>query len=112
MLNYILIGILGSILASISQLILKNGAVKKKNNSKLVFFINSYTIIGYGLFLIVTLINLYIFKYLDIKYSLIFLPTTFILVQLLSLIFLKERLKKKYVFGFVIILLGIIIFNL
>lgn len=112
MLNYIIIGIIGSITAALSQVILKTGAKKKKDGSKLAFFINIYTVIGYFLMLAVTVINLYVFKYLDLKYALIFLPTTFILVLLFSRAFLKEKIEKRNMLGYCIILFGIVIFNL
>jgi uncharacterized membrane protein len=112
MFNYILIGLLGSILATVSQLILKVGAKKRANSNRLRFFINPYTVVGYFLMLVVTLLNLYVFKFLDLKYALIFLPTTFILVLLFSTLILKERLINKNITGAFLIILGIIVFNL
>lgn len=112
MYKLIIVGILGSLIAALSQIILKTGAQKKNKETPLIFFINAYTIIGYLLMIGVTLINLYIFKFLDLKYVLIFLPTTFILVILMSKFFLNEQIKKKNIIGFIIILFGIIIFNL
>ena len=112
MLNFIMIGILGSVIAALSQIILKTGARKKMNGSKFLFFVNIYTVIGYFLMLAVTVINLYVFKYLDLKYALIFLPTTFILVLVLSRYFLKEKIEKRNILGYVIILFGVVIFNL
>jgi drug/metabolite transporter (DMT)-like permease len=96
----------------IAQIILKRGANKKANSKVLNFFINPYTISGYFLMFSVTLINLFIFKHLDLKFAIVFLPSTFILVLLLSKLILKEKLSKKNLLSYIMIISGIIIFNL
>lgn len=112
MTNLILIGIVGVLVASFGQVALKVGALKKKDASILLFFLNIYTFVGYISLFIVTLINLFIFKYLDLKYILIFLPSTYILVLLLSYFILNEHISKKNIISYITILIGIIIFNL
>jgi drug/metabolite transporter (DMT)-like permease len=112
MLKYFLIGYIGVLLTAIAQIILKFGAIKKVNNGFLTFFINVYTFLGYGLMFGITLINLYIYRYLDIKYSLIFLPSTYILVFLFSSVILKEKIDRSRAIQYGIILLGVIIFNI
>lgn len=112
MIKYILIGFIGVIVAAVAQIILKYGATSKANSKTLAFFINFYTISGYFLMFVVTLINLFIFRFLDLKYALIFLPSTYILVLLFSKIFLHEKFTKKNIISYSLIILGIIVFNL
>lgn len=109
---YFIIGYIGVILAAVAQIILKFGAIRKKTGTKLAFFLNIYTIIGYFIMFLVTLLNLYILRFLDLKYVLIFLPSTYILVLLFSRIILKERIDKKNILSYLIIIVGIIVFNL
>jgi multidrug transporter EmrE-like cation transporter len=112
MLKYFLIGYIGVFLTAIAQVTLKYGAIKKASSGFLTFFLNTYTLLGYGLMFGITLINLYIYKYLDIKYALIFLPSSYILVFLFSSVILKEKIDRSKIIQYSIILLGVIIFNL
>lgn len=108
---YIGLGFVGVILTAFSQVILKIGARKKADSSFLKYFINIYTFLGYLMLFTVTLINLYIFKFLNLKYMVIFLPSSYILVFILSHFVLREKIKKNRLIGFFIILSGIVLFN-
>ena len=112
MLKYIAIGYIGVLLAAVAQIILKYGAIKKAHKGLLSFFVNIYTIIGYGLMLGITLINLYIFRFLDFKYVLILLPSTYVLVFLFSALILKEKIDRRKLLQYGIVLIGILVFNL
>ena len=109
MLYYLTIGYIAVILTGIAQIFLKKGS--SIQNSAFSMYLNYYTISGYIIMLCVTLLNLYIYKFIDVKYGVILLPFTFIIVNLLSYIILQERLNKKQIFGSIIILTGVIIFN-
>lgn len=111
MFNYIILGFTGSVLAAISQVMLKQGANKDQGALKLAIYLNYYTATGYLLMILVTLINLYVFKYLELKYALIFFPTTFIAVILLSKVIIKERINKRDWITYIIIIIGVVIFN-
>lgn len=112
MIKYIIIGFVGVLVAAVAQIILKRGAERKSDSKKIHFFINLYTISGYFMMFLVTLVNLFIFKYLDLKYALIFLPSTYVLVLLFSRIFLKEKFSKKNILSYSLVIIGIIVFNL
>jgi len=109
---YFIIGYIGVILAAIAQIILKYGALRNVKSNRIHFFLNSYTIAGYFIMFVVTLLNLYILRYLDLKYVLIFLPSTYLFVLLFSWIILKEKFSKKNIISYVLILGGIIVFNM
>ena len=81
------------------------------NNSLLRAYMNPSTIFGYLLLLFVTLLNVYAYKYIDLKIAVVLLPITFVFVALLSFAVLKERFTKNNSIGAVIILVGIVAFN-
>jgi drug/metabolite transporter (DMT)-like permease len=109
---YFIIGFIGVLITSLAQILLKYAAIKKKESSFILFFINKYTIVGYTLMFSVTIINLYIFKYIELKYALVFLPSSFILVLIFSKFMLNENFDKRDWWAYLIILLGVIIFNI
>lgn len=109
---YIFIGYLGVFLTAIAQLTLKFATIKYNNKGRMKFFINPFTLIGYTILLLVTLLNLYIFQFLDLKYVFMFLPTTYILIPILSYFFLKEKISRRQLVQYALIFFGIIVFNL
>lgn len=100
------------ILTVISQIFLKLGAKKAINKNIIFLYLNPNTILGYFFLLIVTLLNLFAYKILPLKFAIILLPITFILVIILSKLILKENLFRKQIIGILIITLGIVIFNI
>ena len=99
-------------LTAISQLLLKIGANRGKSRHPVKLFLNPFTAIAYALFFIVTLLNLYAYKMLPLKCAVVVLPFTYILVGILSFIFLKEKMTRNQLIGAGIIILGVVLFNL
>ncbi len=110
MAGYIVIGYVAVILTGVAQLLLKKGS--SRQCGFLSMYLNRQTVAGYTILFWVTLMNLYIYRYLDIKYGVILLPFTFVVVNLLSFFILKEKLSKMHVAGSGLIILGVLIFNL
>ena len=110
MVIYLTLGYIGVLLTGVAQICLKKGS--NIQSSSLSIYINAYTLGGYALMFCVTLINLYIYRYLDIKYGVILLPFTFIVVNILSFLLLKERLGKTQLVGSSVILFGVVVFNM
>ncbi|PID27453.1 MAG: hypothetical protein CR982_05785 [Candidatus Cloacimonadota bacterium] len=106
----IILGYLGVLLTGFAQLLLKKGS--SKQNSKLSIYLNKFTILGYFLMLVVTLLNLYVYRYLDVKYGVIFLPFTFVVVNFLSYFILKESFSKNQLLSTLIIVIGVVVFNM
>jgi drug/metabolite transporter (DMT)-like permease len=111
-LRYIAIGYVGVVVAALAQVMLKKGVKAYGDYNYIRLFVNGYTLTGYFMMFCVTLLSLYIFRYLDLKYALILLPSTYILVLLFSGILLQENITKREIIQYAFILLGIIIFNL
>jgi len=112
MIKYYICAALAVLFTAISQILLKFGANKTKDKKILKKYLNAYVILGYAIFFIVTLLNLYAYKYLPIKMAVVFLPFTFVFVALLSLAVLREKMNKQQIISSLIIITGVVIYNL
>ena len=101
----------GAVLTVIAQLLLKKGAIFKKG-SFFSTFLNKYVLIGYVLFFLVTVLNLFGLKKVRLIEMVIVNPIVQILVVVFSIIIFKEKLNKNQLFGLFLIILGIIVFNI
>lgn len=110
--NHLLIALIGTIITSISQVLLKQGTINTKNRTILYSFLNPFTISGYLLFGLVILINLFAFQKLDIKVAPILIALNFINLLFFSRIILKENISFKSIIAIGIIIIGIIVFNI
>ena len=110
MFSYYFVALGAIILTAISQLLMKMGARSVSKISWRIFF-NGYTLTAYTTLLIVTLMNLYVFRLLPLKAMLIILPSTLLLVMFLSFWLLNERLTQRQIVGAVVVLLGVVVFN-
>ena len=107
---YYLIMLLGIFISSISQLILKKGAIK--NYSSIIWqYVNIYTFIGYGMMFVSTLCSLIAHRVVPVSYAPVWNSCSFILVTLVSRIFLKEIPTKQKLHGLSIMVVGIIVFS-
>lgn len=113
MLKYYLIALLSVFVTSIAQILLKKGAnYGKEKGSFIALYLNTFSISGYFLFVMVTLLNLYFLKVIPLKELAFIVPVVYILVPVLSYFFLGERLSKRQQYAILIIFAGILIFNL
>jgi small multidrug resistance pump len=113
MLKFLIIAFAAVILTAVAQVLLKFGAVSSSKHSRWIkHYMNIYIFSGYGLFLTVTIINLYAYKYLPLKYAIILLPFVFIFVTLFSYFFFKETLTKRQLISYVLIIIGVVVYNL
>jgi len=113
MLKYFLVAFAAVILTAIAQILLKMGALKTPKQTLWVKqYLNQYVFIGYSLFLIVTVMNLYAYKFLPLKYAIVLLPFTFIFITMFSLLFFKEPISKRQFISYLIIIIGVAVYNL
>ncbi len=112
MLKYYLVALLSVLVTSIAQILLKKGAnFGRDKGSFLALYLNTFSISGYVLFVMVTLLNLYFLKVIPLKELAFIVPVVYILVPVLSYFFLGERLTKRQRYAILIIFVGILIFN-
>lgn len=103
--------IIGSCLASISQLLLKISA-KKEYSNIVRTYLNFYVITAYALLFTTTVLSVIAFRVISYKYGLAISFASYVSVIILSRIFLKENILRKQYIGIVLIIIGIAIFNL
>lgn len=112
MIKFYLAALIAVLLTGISQIILKKGAQKAIHaRSLLASYLNWYSLLAYALFVLVTLLSLFAMKRVQVKEMVIFLPLTYLMVPLMSRLFLHERLNKKQWLGIALVIAGIILFN-
>lgn len=103
---YIILFIVSILVASFSQIILKKGT--KKDN----IYINKFTIVGYGLMLLSTVLTLIGYKGVSLTLAGILQSLSFVFVPLFSYLFLKEKVNQRVFIGIIVIIIGIVIFSI
>jgi uncharacterized membrane protein len=99
-----------AVLTAIAQVVLKKGS--SNNSSLLSVYANTYTISGYSLMFLVTLLNLYAYRIVPLKFYVVVIPFTTALVCLLSIKLLNDTLTRSQTIGLLSILLGIVLFHI
>lgn len=110
--KYVIALIVMVFISSASQILLKLSA-SEEHESSVNYFLNWKVILSYGIYFGVTLVNT-LFIYKGLKLSEISLLESFgyIFVPVLSFFLLKEKITKKQLLGIVLIIIGVVIFNL
>jgi drug/metabolite transporter (DMT)-like permease len=101
----------GVVVASFGQLLIKRGANRRLDDGLLASFFDPFVITGYLLMVASTVLSTIALKILPLKTTVSLQPLGFILVVFLSVAFLRERMRRHHVWGMLLILLGIAIFN-
>ena len=107
---HVFIYVFSVFISSISQIILKSSA-DKKYDSKIKEYLNAPVIIAYGLFFLSTVVTVLAYKYVDLSLGPVLEATGYIWVTLLGYLILKEKVSRKKLLGLVVIIVGIIVFN-
>ena len=109
---YILLFFMSVILASASQMLLKKSA-EKKHDSILREYLNIHVVIGYSLLLLTTLLNIYAYsKGVEMKTGVVIESLSFVLILILSRVIFGEKITPQKAIGNVLIIFGVVIFNL
>lgn len=105
---------LAAILTGIGQVLLKIGSTPqgKQKDSILAPYLNLPTITAYVLLLIVTVIVVIALKDIPLKIAYAIASLSYVAVVGLSWGILKEKITKNGVIAIVLIVLGIVIFNI
>ena len=114
MISSLLLVFIAVFLTGISQVLLKIGSAHqgKRKDSVLDAYLNFHTIIAYGLLLLVTVINLIaLIGGIPLKTVYAIASLNLVVVVGLSWLILKEEVNKKMVVGMVLIVFGIVVFN-
>lgn len=112
MTEYIVLAAAAVALTAVSQMLLKTAAVRSAGWHFVRRYLNLRVLSAYTIFIAVTMMNVYAYKYLPIKMVVLFLPFTFVLVLLFSMVFLGERMNRRQLQGALIILAGVVLYNI
>ena len=102
---------ISSVLTSISQIMLKVSA-NKKYKSLIYEYANWYVIFSYSLFILITIIKSIAYKNIDYKYGPIMSTLSYVFIMCMSIKILKEKNTINKTVGVILIIVGIIIFNI
>lgn len=109
--KYSIILLFSVLISSISQIILKKSA-NKNYESIIKEYMNLYVLTGYALLFLSTILTIFALKGLPYKSVPIIETIGYIYILLLSRLLLKEKITKKMIIGNVIIISGVIVFNM
>ena len=110
--NWMWLIALGSLIASLSQVLLKKSA-KRSYSSLLREYFNPYVIIGYAMMVLATLCGVIAYhKGVPYKNGVMLESLGFVLVMVFSKIFFGEAITKKKIIGNALILIGMVVFYL
>ena len=107
--KYFLFMICAVIVSSFSQILLKKSA-RRTYASFIKEYLNPYVIVGYGMMVVSTLLIIAAYRGLGYKNGPIIESLGYILVMILSYLFFKEKVGKRKILGYALILLGVVVF--
>ena len=103
---------LGSVLvATISQIMLKKSA-DRKYDRWIDEYLNFRVIFAYGLFFLSSLLTVYAYKFVPLSLGPVLEASGYVFVSVMGYFILKEKIGKRKFLGLVVIIAGIVIFNL
>lgn len=108
---YVGIYLISILISVISQILLKLSA-NRTYPSRIREYLNPYVVVAYGLFFLATILTMIALKYVPLSMGPVLESLSYILIAVLGYLFLKERFNRKKIWGMVVILLGVVLFNL
>lgn len=101
------------LLTGLSQMLLKIGSQIGKTKAQfLSAYLNPFTIGAYGIFLVITVLSVIALKEIPLKFFYVLMSLNFIIVIGLSWIIFKEKIGKNKIVALILIVSGIIVFNI
>ena len=100
------IAIISVIIASFSQILLKKGAIQGYS-SFIREYLNGYVIVGYFMMFFSVLLTMIVYRGMDFMNVPVMEAIGYILVPVLSYLFLKEKFTRNKMIGILFILVGI-----
>lgn len=109
--KYIIIFIIGIIIANYSQILLKK-ATLQDYDKKWREYINVFVIVGYTLFTINAGLNIIALKGIPLKQVSVLESLSYLIMLVFSWYFLGEKITKRKIIGNIIIVIGVVIFSI
>ncbi len=98
-------------LAAVSQILLKKSA-SISHTSRIREYLNPYVILGYGGYVCVLALNIFLFTKMQFRYGVLSNSLAIVFVMILSRKLLDETITRRKVFGAALIVAGVICFAL
>ena len=99
------------VMTAFGQLFMKLGALRGRGHSLIRSFTDPFTVLGYAFMLGTTVVSTIALRTLPLHLTVSLLPLSYIVVIVLSVAVLHERMQRHHVGGMLLILIGVIIFN-
>ncbi len=110
-LGYVLLFLLGVVIVSFSQILLKKSAGIRYPN-RLREYLNVYVISGYAIAFLASFLTMLAYRRVSLSLGAILMALEYIFVAILSRLFFKEKIGKRKLAGLALIILGAVIFAL
>lgn len=101
------LGIVSAMMVATSQVLLKLGANRYGGQGVVRQYLNSFVLFGYVLFILVTVVNVYVYSIVPLKMANIFVALGYLGVLVLSRVLLGERVERRRIVGVGLIALGV-----
>ena len=108
----LMIYICSTLIAAISQIVLKKAADKQSTHKWIYRFVNLKVIVSNVMLLGTIFMSMIAMRYISYKMAPVFATLSYIFVLLLSCLVLKERINRRQLLGIIMIFAGICVFNL
>ena len=103
----------GALLTVAAQLLLKKSALNMEEKQSMVrSLLNPLSLLAYLIFVVVTLFTFYGLKKVELMFMILVEPIVMILVLISSSYFFNEKLNSNKILGSIIIIFGVILFNI
>lgn len=111
MIPYVCLLLLGTFLASISQVMLKKAALRQYDN-KLAEYINPLVVVAYIIFFGTTFLSVFAYRGIPLSMGPVLEATSYIYVTIFGVTIFKEKLNGRKVAALALILAGILVYSL
>lgn len=95
---------------SIAHVLLKQGSVAAVQTHTRTF-LHPYCLVAYVIFAGVAFLSIYAMKGLDLKVFFALNSLTYMIIPVLSFLFIRESVTRNKAFGILLISLGVVVFN-
>jgi len=92
------------------QILLKRGADKGYTGIRV--YLNRYVVIGYSIFLMITLVNVTLYRYIQLSTGALLESLSYVFVPAMSALVLKEKISRQKFSGIALILCGVAVYAL
>lgn len=111
MIPYACLLLLGTFLASISQVMLKKAALRSYE-SKLQEYLNPLVIFAYGIFFATTFLSIYAYRGVPLSMGPVLEATSYIYVTIFGVTIFKEKISPHKFLALTFIVVGILVYSL